>query len=189
MYLPTEIENPVSGGRVVFDEEASTEDVLVMESWEEPHNSPPPLHHHPTSEEVFTVHEGHVVLVRDGVTHRVGPSERMTVGPGVVHRFWTEDEPAHFTAEVRPPGRWREFMTDFFALSHDSDLDGVGGFLQIVLFAEAYRDVVVLAAPPRPVQRVLFPVLAAVARATGRRATYPYPVAAEAVDPDEMPTA
>lgn len=190
MYLPAEIENPVTGGRIVFDENASSEEALVMESWEPPHNSPPPAHYHPTTEEVFTVHEGHVVLEREGVTRRVGPGERITVGPGVVHRFWTEDEPAHFTAEVRPPGRWREFMTDFFALSHVTDLGGMGGFLQMVLFVEAYRDVAVLASPPRPVQRLLFPVLGAVARATGRRATYPYPDAgADRVEHDEMPTA
>ena len=77
---------------------------------------------------------------------------------------------------MTPPGRWREFLTELCACSHAvGERSGVDGLLRTVRLLRAYPDVVVPERPPRAVQRILVPVLAAIARATGRRARYPYP--------------
>lgn len=45
--------------------------------------------------------------------------------------------------------------------------------LQLALFAQEFRDVIVFRAPPRLVQHVVFGALGLIARARGYRAKYP----------------
>lgn len=92
------------------------------------------------------------------------------------HVSYTEEEPARFRREVTPPGQWREALTARFAAVHAvGELSGVTGLLQTVLLLRAYPDVVVPERPPRPVQRVLFPALAVIARVVGLKPHYHYP--------------
>lgn len=175
-YLPAEIENPVTGERIAFDETASDDERLVWEERRPANGDPPPPHYHPETEERFVVREGRLVVELDGTERSVEAGEEVAVPPRTPHRSYTEDEPARFGREVSPPGRWREFLTATFAYSHAvGERSGATGFLQLVLLLRAYPDVVVPARPPRPVQRVLFPVLAAFGRAIGLRTHYPYP--------------
>lgn len=98
----------------------------------------------------------------------------VVVPPGTLHASYTESEAAGFRRTVTPPGRWREFLTDRFAHAHAvGERSGAGGLLQAALWLRAYPEV--LERPPRPVQRVLFSVLATAARATGWTAHHAYP--------------
>jgi hypothetical protein len=176
MYLPTEIVDPVTGERIAFDEAASDDERLVWEEFRPPGVDPPPVHYHPSTEERFEGREGELVVEVDGSAHRLGTGDEVVVPPGTPHVSYTESEPARFGREVTPPGRWREFLTERFAYAHAvGERSGVGGLLQAALWLRAYPEVLVIERPPRPVQRVLFPVLAAVARVTGRTAHHAYP--------------
>lgn len=176
MHLPTEIGNPETGERIVFDESVSNDERLVWDEWRPAHHEPPPAHYHPTTEERFVVREGSLVVQLDGVDNRLDDGEDITVPPQAPHLSYTEDDPARYRREVAPPGQWREFLTERFAYGHAvGDLSGLGGILQTALWLRVYPDVVVPERPPRPVQNVLFPVLAGIARATGRTAHHPYP--------------
>jgi hypothetical protein len=176
MYQPTEISNPDTGERIVFDEDASDDERLVWDEWRPAHHEPPPVHYHPTTEERFVVREGALVVQIDGGDIRLEVDEEITVPPQTPHVSYTEEDAARFRREVAPPGEWREFLTERFAyVRTHGDLSGVGGLLQTALWLRAYPDVVVPERPPRPVQKVLFPVLAGVARVTGRTSHHPYP--------------
>jgi len=176
MHLPTAITDPETGESIEFDEAASDSERLVWEQWRPANHDPPPLHHHPTTEERFAVHEGTLVVRVDGEVVRLEPGEELTIPPGTSHTSYTAGESARFERAVSPPGQWREFQTERFAYAHAvGPLSGVGGLLQTALWLRTYPDVLVLERPPRAVQRVLFPVLASVARATGRTASHPYP--------------
>lgn len=176
MHLPAEITNPATGERIAFDESASSSDTLVWSEYRPANLEPPPSHYHPDTEERFAVDEGRLVVEIDGLPHRVDAGEEVVVPPATPHVSYTEDEPARFSREVTPPGQWREVLTArFAAVHHVGELSGITGLLQTVLLLRAYPDVVVPERPPRSVQRVLFPVLAAVARAAGLRSHHPYP--------------
>lgn len=176
MHLPTEIDSPVTGERIVFDEESSGDERLVWEEWRPANHDPPPAHYHPVTEERFVVREGCLVVRIDGEDNRIEDGAEIVVPPETPHLSYTEDRPAHFRREVRPSGQWREFLTQRFASSHATgELSGVRELLQTILLLRAYPDVVVPEGPPRPVQRVLFPVLALLARALGMQSRYPYP--------------
>lgn len=176
MHLPIEITNPETGERIVFDDDASTDDRLVWDEWRPANHDPPPVHHHPVTEERFLVEEGHLVVQVDGEDVHLDAGDEVVVPPGTPHVSFTEGDPAQFRRGVAPPGRWRAALTDRFAAVHAlGDPTGVDGLLRTALFLRAYPDVVVPERPPRPVRRVLVPLLAAVARATGRTAHHAYP--------------
>lgn len=176
MYLPTAIVDPVTGERVVFDEDASSEERLVWHESKPANVEPPPAHYHPETEERFVVREGHLVVRVDGDEHRLGADEELVVPARTPHCSYTGGDAARVRREVMPPGRWREFLTTRFACSHAvGELSGVRGLLQSVLLLRAYPDIVVPERPPRTVQRVLFPVLAVVARALGLGLHHSYP--------------
>jgi steroid delta-isomerase-like uncharacterized protein len=176
MYLPTQIRDPVTGELIAFDESASNAERLVWDEFRPANVEPPPRHYHPGTEEEFRVREGCLLVEVDGTEHRVAAGEELEVPPETPHVSYTGTDPARFRREVRPPGRWREALTDRFAAAHATGgLSGAADRLQRVLLARAYPDVVVPERPPRPVQRVVVPALAAVARAIGLRSRYPYP--------------
>lgn len=176
MHLPTEIENPVTGERIVFDESASSDERLIWDELRPANLEPPPMHYHPDTEERFEVRSGELIVELDGETHKVGAGEEIVIPPNTPHVSYTESESARFRREVTPPGRWREFLTSRFAAIHAvGELSGMTGFLQTVLLIQTYPDVVVPAQPPRTLQRVLFPLLAVIGRAIGLNSHYLYP--------------
>ncbi|MFC4360640.1 ester cyclase [Halobium salinum] len=180
MHLPARIRNPVTGERIKFDESTSSTEKLVWNEFRPPNIEPPPAHYHPTSEERFKVRKGYLVVETDGTEHQVEADETFVVPPETPHVSYTESKPVHFRREVTPPERWREALTDRFAASHAvGGLSGVTRRFQMILLLQAYPDVIVPARPPRPVQRVLVPVLASIARAIGLKSHYPYPHEAE----------
>jgi hypothetical protein len=62
-----------------------------------------------------------------------------------------------------------------FGLGREGHLNakGMPSPLQLALLGQEFSDVIVFRRPPPPVQRVLFGLLAPLARARGYRATYP----------------
>ena len=176
MYHPTEIRNPVTGERIVFDETVSDDERLVWNEVKPAHIEPPPVHYHPDTEEHFEVNEGQLLVEIEGKKRRVEAGEEISIPPATPHVTYTETKPARFRRKVTPPGQWREFLTAQFAAVHAvGELSGATGLLQTVLLIRAYPDVVVPAQPPRTVQRALFPVLAVVARAFELKPHYRYP--------------
>lgn len=176
MRLPTEIVNPVTGEQIRFDETASTDERLVWDEVRPADIDPPPAHYHPDTEERFAVSEGLLVVDIDGEEHRLEAGEEIVVPPATPHVSYTVGEPARFRREVIPPGQWREALTVRFAAVHAvGDPSGVTGLLRTVLLVRTYPDVVVPEQPPRPVQRLLFPVLAVIARLFGLKPHYQYP--------------
>jgi mannose-6-phosphate isomerase-like protein (cupin superfamily) len=173
---PTEIRDPTTGVRIVFDEEASDDETLVCEEWRPASLDPPPAHYHPDSTERFLVREGHLEVRTRGADHRVEAGETFVVEAGTPHVSFTTDDPVRLRREVTPPGRWRAFLTDRFACAYAvDDRSGVDRVFEAAHLLRTYPDVVVLARPPRAVQRALCTLLATVARATGWTPPETYP--------------
>lgn len=166
----------MTGEQIAFDETDSTEERLVWDEVRPANVEPPPVHYHPDTEERFEVRGGLLVVEVDGEEHQLEAGEVMVVPPATPHVSYTAGESARFRLEVTPPGQWREALTARFAAIYEiGELSGVTGLLQRVLLVRAHPDVVIPEQPPRPIQRVLFPVLAVVARLFGLKAQYQYP--------------
>ena len=84
-------------------------DVLVMDASYEGNSQMPPAHLHPNQSEHFTVLEGRMHTVIDGIERTYEPGEEFDVPAGTVHQM-SPLGPTRMTWEVRPSLRTAEFF-------------------------------------------------------------------------------
>src|ERR671917_1092772 len=172
------IENPVTGEREVVrvGTEDSGGDLLVVDGYVKPGGAVTGEHVHPSIDEDFTVLRGRVGFRIDGRESIAEPGRRLHVPAGTAHDWWNAgDEEAHVVVEIRPAARFEEMALNLFGLAQDGKTNskGMPNLLQAALFAKEFEDVLYFTKPPRAVQKVLFAVLAPVARLFGYRGSYP----------------
>lgn len=172
------IENPVTGERVVV--RVGTEDsgggLLIVEGFIKPGGAVTGEHVHPAIDETFTVLDGRVGFRIDGQESVAQLGERLYVPAGTAHDWWNAgEEEAHAVVEIRPGARFEEMAINLFGLAQDgkTNAKGMPNLLQVALFAREFEDVLYFTRPPRMVQRVLFGILAPIARILGYRGSYP----------------
>ncbi len=129
----------------------------------------PPMHAHHLQEEALTVERGTMgYQVLGEEERRADAGETATFAPGVAHRFWnTGDDELVCTGQVRPPDNIEYFLTEIYASMRRSGGDRPGLF-DAAYLSLRYRDEFEMLAIPRPVQRVLFPLIVAVGKLFGR---------------------
>lgn len=175
-------ENPVTGERAIV--RLGTEDsggkLTIADLYVRPGGAVAGEHLHPSIEEVFTVVRGRVGFRVAGRENAAGAGRRLVVPPGVVHDWWNAgDEEAHVIVELRGERvvleGFETMLSILFGLARDGKTDAKGrpNLLQAALFAREFDGVIRFTRPPRVVQKVLFGVLAPVARLLGYRAVYP----------------
>ncbi len=187
------MEDPVTGSRAVFRQTAAETngELLQIDFMFPPHIPVSSEHIHPLQEERFEVISGMFGFLVDGQEAMGGPGYQTVAPAGVPHNFWVVgDEAAQIRFEFRPALRTAEAFETLWALIREGKVNqktGRANPLQMALFVSEYRDEYVLARPPRPVQKVLFGMLAAVARLLGYRARHPYPYAGRSSVPTSAP--
>ncbi len=133
-------------------------------------------HLHPALHERFSVQGGELTVLRDGQRSVLRAGQQVHIEPGVWHDWWNEgDVDAIVRVEVMPGERFAHMIETLFGLAREGHVNkrGMPDLLQLSLFATEFSDVMVFRKPPAAVQRVLFGVLAPIARRRGYRATYP----------------
>jgi quercetin dioxygenase-like cupin family protein len=170
--------NPVTGERVVVRlGTAETNGArLVVDLHLRPGARVPAPHYHPTLRERFTVVQGQVGFTIGGRRAVAPPGHSVDVAPGVIHDWWNAGEgQAVVRVEVEPAARFEAAIRNVFCLAQDgrTDQKGMPNLLQLAVFAQEFDDVIRFTRPPHLLQRVLFFVLAPVARRRGYRGSYP----------------
>lgn len=183
------MEDPVSGARAVFRQTATETngELLQIDFILPPHMPVSSEHIHPLQEERFEVLSGTFGFLVGG-QEQVGGEGHRTVAPaGVPHNFWVVgDEWGEIRFEFRPALRAKEVFETLWFLLREGRINrktGRPNLLQGVVLLSEYRDVYIPAHPSRPVQTVLFGVLAPVGRLLGYRAKHPYSSASGASAP------
>ncbi|QIN82329.1 cupin domain-containing protein [Rubrobacter tropicus] len=175
-------ENPVTGEYVVVrvGSEESGGRLAIADLYVSPGGAVAGEHVHPAIEEVFTVVAGSVGFRVDGREDVAGPGRRLVVPPGVAHYWWNAgDEEAHVVVELRGEARLLDgfvtMLSNLFGMAREGKTDAKGrpNLLRAALLAREFDDVIRFVQPPRALQKVLFGVLAPVARLLGYRAVYP----------------
>ncbi|HEX5848364.1 MAG TPA: cupin domain-containing protein [Rubrobacter sp.] len=171
-------ENPITRERAVvrLGTEESDGELIVADLYVGPGGRVAAEHVHPILTEWFTVLGGRVGFRLDGQEYVAKIGERLCVKPGTVHDWWNagEDE-AHVVVEVSPAARFEEAISNTFGLARDGKTNarGMPNLLQLALLSREFEDVLYFTSPPRVLQRVLFAVLAPIARLLGYRGSYP----------------
>lgn len=133
-------------------------------------------HLHPALTERFTVLEGELTVKCDGRISILREGETAVIEPGVWHDWRNAgDRDARVRVEITPGERFALMVETLFGLARlgYTDSRGMPNMLQLAVFAQEFSDVMVFRSPPPAVQRVLFGVLAPIAKRRGYRATYP----------------
>ena len=119
---------------------------------------------------------GRVGLRLDGRETVAQLGQRLHVPAGMAHDWWNagEDE-AHIMVEITPAARFEEAISNTWGLALDGKTNarGMPNLLQLALLAREFEDVLYFTKPPRVLQKILFGILAPVARLLGYKGSYP----------------
>ena len=131
--------------------------------------SGPPMHRHHLQEEGITVESGTMGYQSlEGEEKTAGPGESVTWGPGEAHRFWNAGEDDLVgTGFVRPPDNIEYFLGEIYASMERSGGERPGMF-DAAYLTRRYGSEFEMLAIPRPVQKLLFPVIAGVGKLLGK---------------------
>lgn len=131
-----------------------------------PGGQPARAHIHPHQEERFEVQSGSLVFLAGDEERPVSAGGSLVVPPGTPHQFFNRtDVDASFIGRITPAGKLGLFFGQM------SGLDFKPGFLQMMLFVQAYDAYP--ASPPPAVVRAMSFLLAPTARLVGYRSFYP----------------
>lgn len=146
--------------------------LLTMDATFPPASVRPPSHVHPLQAEHFTVLEGSLNVVLAGEQRHVRAGESFDVPAGVPHAMWNGGEaPARAQWETRPALHTEQFFETVVALAAQGRVraSGVPHPLDLGLLMRRFDREMRVVSPPRPVQHLIFGVLAFVGWMTGRR--------------------
>jgi mannose-6-phosphate isomerase-like protein (cupin superfamily) len=169
--------NPVTGEQLHFVNTAADTDgeYVLVEVTVEPRGAVASTHVHPFQTETFEVLEGAVHFEIDRKTVVVEAGACVRVPPGTAHRFWNAgDQPAWFSAEVRPALGFESLVETMFALAADGKTNrkGLPNPLRLAVIANAHFDDVRLPFPPAWMQKAGLALGAPLGRLLGYRPTY-----------------
>jgi quercetin dioxygenase-like cupin family protein len=176
-----ELVNPVTGLRTVFRKTAQdTDGGLLQVDWiGDPGWTTGPDHVHPLQEERFEVTSGKLGLRVEGVEHVLGEGEVIVAPAGSAHAAWnaSSNDEVQALIDFRPALRTETAFETLAGLARDGKTNKAGAPknpLLLALILHHYEDEIYFVKPPLAVQRMIFGVLANVARLLGYRAEYPY---------------
>ena len=126
-----------------------------------------PVSAHPAQRERFEVRSGTLGLTVDGEQHLLGPGDSFVVEPGARHLPRNVgDGELRFLAEIRPAGRFEEFLTEITAVNN-TGREGLTYLLTAARVINRFPDVEHPTPLPRALDRALFAILAAAGKLLG----------------------
>ena len=128
-----------------------------------------PMSAHPAQRERFEVLSGTLGLTVDGEQHLLGPGDSFVVEPGARHLPRNAgDGELRFVAEMRPAGRFEEFLAEITAVNN-TGREGLAYLLAVARVINRFPDVEHPTPLPRGLDRALFAILAAAGKLLGQR--------------------
>lgn len=174
------LENPVTGERIKFrtGPAVAEGEPLVFDYYLQPGGFAVGKvdHVHPVQTERFDVQAGRLGVRIDGHEWTATAGTRFAIPPETPHTVWNDgDKEMHAVVEITPALSIAAFFETTFDLAREGRTNGWGlpNPLHLAVIAWAFREELYLAALPRRLQLATVPVLAALGRLAGYRATPP----------------
>ena len=163
------IENRRLGERVTFTRlPSSMSDTASIDVTLASNASVPIAHVHPQVSETFFVHQGVLEVRVDENVLRLTAGQETTVHPFSAHAFRNPtDQVVKFSVKLSPAGQMPYALQELHSYLSKMPSDGVGHFLQMIRFAEAFD--VYRAGIPLWIQKLGIACLAPTARLLGYR--------------------
>jgi quercetin dioxygenase-like cupin family protein len=172
-----QIENPVTGERLVFQETASETggERVVFETIVQPGGFVAAAHVHPFQTERFEVLAGTLGMRRGSEKVELRPGDTITVEPQTPHKFWNAgDDEARFVCTVTPALQFERLIATMYSLAANGKTNrkGLPNPLQLAVIANHHFDDVRLPLVPQRVQKLALVLGAPMGKALGFTATY-----------------
>lgn len=128
----------------------------------------PPLHYHPSQEELFEVLEGEIHAVLEGEERTLRPGDELRIKAGIHHQMWCE-VPSRQRWTTSPALRTERFFETLWGLQRNgkSGLEPGPSKHQMALTMQHFRPEIRLADPPMPLPVVVLPAVGLLARLKG----------------------
>lgn len=176
-YAGDQIENPVTGERVVFHEtSAETKgERVVFETFVQRGGFVAAAHVHPFQTERFEVLAGTLGMRRGKKKVELGAGEIVTVDPGTAHKFWNagEDE-VRFICTVTPALQFERLIATMYSLAAagKTNRKGMPYPLRLAPIAKHHFDDVRLPLVPQRLQKLALTLGAPAGRILGYGPTF-----------------
>jgi mannose-6-phosphate isomerase-like protein (cupin superfamily) len=131
-------------------------------------------HVHDHCAEHLEVRSGRITFVLEGEQRTLEAGDDITVAPGTWHHWFNPaDHEVHLAVSVEPALHFEDAIAVFWGLCADghTNAEGRPSALLGALTATRFRREIRYRQPPEPVQRLLVPPLAAIARRRGLERT------------------
>jgi mannose-6-phosphate isomerase-like protein (cupin superfamily) len=172
-----QIENPVTGERLVFHETSSeTEgERVVFETIVRPGGFVAAAHVHPFQAERFEVLSGTIGMRRGRSTLELGAGGVAVVEPGTPHKFWNAgDDELRFLCTVTPALQFERLIGTMYSLAAagKTNRKGMPSPLRLAVIANNHFDDVRLPAIPHALQKLALTLGASGGRMLGFTTTF-----------------
>ena len=172
-----QIENPVTGERIVFHETSAENDGkrVVFETIVRPDGFVAAAHLHPYQTECFEVVSGTLGMRRGKEKLELRAGEDAIVEPGTPHKFWNAgDDEVRFVCTVTPALEFERLIATMYSLAADGKTTkkGMPSPLRLAVIARHHFDDVRLPTIPQTLQRLALAVGAPLGKLVGFGPTY-----------------
>ena len=169
------INNPVTGQQIRFilTGKETNGELLEMESTWRPYSIRPVLHYHPVQQEDFTVIAGELTVRINDTIKVLHSGDTLRIMANEPHAMWNDShQPAVVNWKVRPAKETEQLLEIGMGLANSGKVNerGMPPFMQSVVIANRFDNVIRLAKPPYIIQKIVFVVLAPFAWLLGYRA-------------------
>jgi mannose-6-phosphate isomerase-like protein (cupin superfamily) len=172
-----QIENPVTGERIVFHETSAETngERVVFETTVQPGGFVASAHLHPFQTERFEVLEGTLGIRRGKEKVELGAGETIVVEPGTAHKFWNAgDGEVRFICVVTPALQFERLIATMYRLAAagKTNRKGMPNPIRLAVIANHHFDDVRLPAVPHKLQKLALVLGAPAGRAVGYSPTF-----------------
>ena len=176
-YAGDQIENPVTGERLVFHETSAENGGrrVVFETIVRPGGFVAAAHVHPFQTERFEALAGRLGMRHGRRRLELVSGENATVEPGVPHKFWNAgDEEVRFLCTVTPALQFERLIATMYSLAADGKTNrkGMPNPLRLAVVARHHFDDVRLPLIPQWLQKLALALGAPGGRLLGFAVTY-----------------
>jgi mannose-6-phosphate isomerase-like protein (cupin superfamily) len=128
----------------------------------------PPMHVHFRQEEKVKVVKGKMRIKTLTKEFPLTEGQEYIFAAGEAHQFWNEgDETLHYSGHVKPSNNYEYFIKHVYQSANEAKDDKPGPFDAAFLLTK-YKSEMDMLVIPKPVKLIVFPILLAIGRLTGK---------------------
>lgn len=141
--------------------------VTEFEGFEDP-GIGPPMHVHFKQEEKVKILSGNMRIKTLTKEFSLTEGQEYIFAAGEAHQFWNEGEQTlHYCGHVKPSNNYEYFIKHIYQSSNEANDDKPGVFDAAFLLTK-YKSEMDMLVIPKPVKLIVFPILLAIGRLTGK---------------------